>query len=453
MAAGIEQGRDAREARLERHAMSPAQTVRAPAANETTLAQSRDLIGILRQAPEKQALIWLAGLIVAVIVLNALAQLWLNRWQGTFYDAIAQRDLRLFYWNLGVFVAIAGVLLVLGVAQTWLHKNLKIKLREAVTFDLIDEWLRPKRAYRLPLMSEIGTHPDQRIQDDARRLVELSVDLGVGLVQSTLLLASFVGVLWMLSAQVVFSVGETRFAIPGYMVWCALAYALIGSYVTWLVGKPLIRANAELRAREADFRFLLVRVDAAAEAVAIPAASRTNAAAFARWRPTLSPSCARSRRPREADLDHRRLWLARDRRADRRGGAGLFPGRPDDDRRRVHPGPAIAALVRGSLSRPRGMAGNAASRRHIPGCPGPPGDDRGQPGADRLLRSPRGQTGSGRSSRLRSESSQANSSGVAWVSPMISPRPSDRTVLAIASVSVAATMPAMRRPPAAGRAR
>jgi putative ATP-binding cassette transporter len=113
---------------------------------------------------------------------------------------------------LTVFVAIAGLLLVLGVAQTWLHKNLKVKLREAVTFDLIEEWMQPKRAYRLQLVGEIGSHPDQRIQDDARRLVELSVDLGVGLVQSTLLLVSFVGMLWVLAANVVLSIGGMAFA-------------------------------------------------------------------------------------------------------------------------------------------------------------------------------------------------------------------------------------------------
>jgi vitamin B12/bleomycin/antimicrobial peptide transport system ATP-binding/permease protein len=249
--------------------MKPAQGGRAPTNNDGTLAQTRNLIEVLRQAPEKRALLWLSGLIVAVIVFNGIAQLRLNSWQGAFYDAIAQRDLPLFYWNLGVFAVIAGVLLVLGVAQTWLHENLKVKLREAVTFDLIEEWLKPKRAYRLPLVGEIGSHPDQRIQDDARRLVELSVDLGVGLVQSTLLLLSFVGVLWVLSAQVVFVVGATQFSIPGYMVWCALAYALVGSYFTWMIGRPLIHANEELRAREAEFRFLLVRVNDAAEAIAI----------------------------------------------------------------------------------------------------------------------------------------------------------------------------------------
>ena len=249
--------------------MNQARGESAPAADESTLAQTRDLIRLLRQAPEKRALFWLSGLIVAAIIMNAVAQLRLNSWQGTFYDAIAQRNLSLFYWNLGVFAVIAGVLLILGVAQTWLHENLKVKLREAVTFDLIEEWLRPKRAYWLQLVGEIGSHPDQRIQDDARRLVELSIDLGVGLVQSTLLLLSFVGVLWILSAQTTLSIGGMQFSIPGYMVWCALFYALAGSYLTWRIGKPLIKGNEDLRSREADFRFLLVRVNDAAEAIAI----------------------------------------------------------------------------------------------------------------------------------------------------------------------------------------
>jgi len=155
------------------------------AADESTLAQSLQLLNLLRHAPTRSRLVLLAALIVAVIILNAVAQVRLNSWQGSFYDSLAQRNLGLFYRELGVFAIIVSVLLVLGVAQTWFHELLKVKLREAVTFDLIDEWLRPKRAYRLPLAGDIGDHPDQRIQDDARRLVELCVELGVGLVQST----------------------------------------------------------------------------------------------------------------------------------------------------------------------------------------------------------------------------------------------------------------------------
>ncbi len=98
-----------------------------------------------------------------------------------------------------VFVFIAGVLLTLNVAQVWLNQTLKVRLRAGLTRDLFGEWLKPKRAFRLAGAGEIGENPDQRIHEDARHLTELSTDLGIGLLQSTLLLISFVGVLWILS--------------------------------------------------------------------------------------------------------------------------------------------------------------------------------------------------------------------------------------------------------------
>lgn len=234
-----------------------------------TVALSYELLALLRGTPFKRQLMLLAGAIVAVVLLNAAVQVSLNAWQGNIYDAIALRDVAVFTREVLVFFAITATLLVLGVVQTWSHEMLKVRFREAISVDVLDEWLRPKRAYLLPLAGEIGSHPDQRIQDDARRMTELTVDLGVGLLQSSLLLFSFIGVLWVLSAQVVFAVNGDRFSIPGYLVWCALAYAAVGSFFVWWVGRPLIRSNTELRAEEAEFRFLLVRVDEKAEAIAV----------------------------------------------------------------------------------------------------------------------------------------------------------------------------------------
>jgi putative ATP-binding cassette transporter len=241
----------------------------ASSSGDSTIELSYQLFGLLRASRCRKQLIWFLAAIVLVIVLNAAAQVRLNVWQGAIYDAIGQHDLSVFYRELLVFAAITSVLLVLGVSQTWLYEMLKVKLREAVSVDVLDEWLRPKRAYLLPLASDIGSHPDQRIQDDAHRFTELTADLGVGLVQSSLLLLSFIGVLWVLSAQIVFVLHGQTFSIPGYLVWCALAYAAIGSFFVWLVGRPLIKANADLRGEEAEFRFLLVRVDQKAEAIAI----------------------------------------------------------------------------------------------------------------------------------------------------------------------------------------
>ena len=106
------------------------------------------------------------------------------------------------------------------------------------------------QARLLSFAGEIGNNPDQRIHQDSQHLTGSPAP--IGLLQSTLLLVSFVGVLWVLSEQVVFDIGGRSLAIPGYMVWCALVYSLGGSLLAWRVS-PLVALNAE-RAREADLR-------------------------------------------------------------------------------------------------------------------------------------------------------------------------------------------------------
>jgi putative ATP-binding cassette transporter len=214
----------------------------------------------------------LAVLTVGVIVVvgaTAAAQIRLNVWQRDFYDALEQRQLAVFVEQLLVFGMIVAGLLTLVVSQTWLQEMTKVRLREWLTHDLLDQWLVPKRAYMLGFTGQIGVNPDQRIHQDAQRLTELTTILGIGLLQSSLLLLSFVGVLWVLSEQVVFDIGDRSFAIPGYMVWSALAYSLAGSLVAWRVGRPLVALNSDRYAREADLRFALVRVNEYADGIAL----------------------------------------------------------------------------------------------------------------------------------------------------------------------------------------
>ena len=135
--------------------------------------------------------------------------------------------------------------------------------------DLLAQWLSPARAFRLSQAGDIGANPDQRIQEDARRLTELTTDLGIGLLQSTLLLLSFIGVLWVLSDRMVLAMAGYPFVPQGYMVWCALIYAGLASFVSWRVGRRLIPLNAERYAREADFRFALVRVNEEVEGITL----------------------------------------------------------------------------------------------------------------------------------------------------------------------------------------
>jgi putative ATP-binding cassette transporter len=212
--------------------------------------------------------------ICVVLAANMAGQVWLNAWNGAFFDAIEQKNLAQIGHELGVFLAIIAVLLTLVVAQTWLHEMTKLRLREWLTHRLLDDWLVPGRAYRLAIGAEAGINPDQRMQEDARHLTELSADLGISLLHHTFLLLTFLGVLWGLSRQVTFVLTGVHFAIPGYMVWCAFGYAALGSYLTWRVGRRLIALNATRYAREADLRFSLVRISECAEAIALHGGER-----------------------------------------------------------------------------------------------------------------------------------------------------------------------------------
>ncbi|RVD70694.1 MAG: ABC transporter ATP-binding protein/permease [Mesorhizobium sp.] len=245
----------------------------APAAVSVEASSLGDQLATIRQAlkssPVRRQFVWACLGIVAVIVATAIGQVLLNRWNQPFYDALARRDLPGFLHQLMVFAAIAGGLLVLNVGQTWLNQTIRLKLREALTLDLIEEWMRPARAFRLAHAGAIGVNPDQRMQQDAGHLSDLSTDLGVGLLQAFILLASFIGVLWTLSSGFVFHIGGYSLAIPGYMVWAAILYAGIASWLSWLVGRPLIRFNSDRYTREAELRSSMVRVNENIDAIAL----------------------------------------------------------------------------------------------------------------------------------------------------------------------------------------
>ncbi|HUL06374.1 MAG TPA: ABC transporter ATP-binding protein/permease [Candidatus Acidoferrum sp.] len=241
----------------------------APPASEGLVAQSMIMVRAFMASPERNKLFLLGAAIVVVVGATAYGQVLLNAWNRPFYDALSRKDLPVFLQQLVVFAAIASGLLALNVAQMWLNLRTKVKLREGLAKDLLNEWLRPRRAFRIASAGEIGLNPDQRVHEDTRHLTELSTDLGIGLLQSTLLLGSFIGVLWILSASVTFHVHGENFVVPGYLVWSALIYAGTASLLSWRVGKPLIGLQSERYGREARLRFGLVRVSEHIDGIAL----------------------------------------------------------------------------------------------------------------------------------------------------------------------------------------
>ena len=238
-------------------------------APEPVTRQLETIFGALRGKAGGRRLALLAVAVVAVIIATAVAQVELNAWNQPFYNAIERRDMPAFLRQLWVFFAIAGVLLLLNVSQTGLTLLIKMTLRELATKDLLASWLTDSRAARIARAGEIGENPDQRMQADTDHLTDLTTTLAVGLLQATILLVTFVGVLWVLSDAITLPIAGREIQVPGYMVWAALLYAATGSFVSWQVGRPLVRLGANRYAHEAELRVAMVRANAQADDIAL----------------------------------------------------------------------------------------------------------------------------------------------------------------------------------------
>jgi putative ATP-binding cassette transporter len=212
------------------------------------------------------------ALLVAVIALQ-LFQVWLNvrfnAWYKTFYDALQNKDWDTFIWQIGVFSVLAAFFIVSAVYQIYLQQWLQIRWRGWLTNRYLGRWLGNGTHYRLRLKGDSADNPDQRIADDIKQFINSTLDIGISLLGSIVTLISFVVILWNLSASTPLMIGSQSFNIPGYLVWAALIYAIIGTWVTHLVGKPLVKLNFDQQRYEADFRFSLVRLRENAEEVTL----------------------------------------------------------------------------------------------------------------------------------------------------------------------------------------
>ncbi len=216
---------------------------------------------------------WGARGLLAVIVVMNLALVYVNvlfsNWNNRFYNALQRRDLARFSHELAYFCVLAVVFIVIAVYQTYLGQMLQIRWRRWLTDQYLAEWLGERAYYHLQLDQNRVDNPDQRIANDLQLFVEGTLTLGLGLLSSVVTLASFAAILWRLSGTLVLPLGATGIAIPGYMLWAALLYAVGGTWLTHRIGRPLIRLNFEQQRFEADFRFSLVRLRENTEAVAL----------------------------------------------------------------------------------------------------------------------------------------------------------------------------------------
>ncbi|SFN66116.1 putative ATP-binding cassette transporter [Bradyrhizobium sp. Ghvi] len=202
---------------------------------------------------------------LALVAINVL----LNQWQNRFYSALQAYDLNEFVMQVWIFLGLAFTYVAIAVYKLYLNQWLQIRWRRWLTQHYLGEWLNGATHYRMQLKGDAADNPDQRLTDDVTNFVEQTLVLGLGLLSSIVTLASFIVILWGLSNKAPLHIYGTDIVIPGFLVWCALAYALLGTALTHWIGAPLINLYFEKQRYEADFRFNLIRVRENSEQIAL----------------------------------------------------------------------------------------------------------------------------------------------------------------------------------------
>ena len=211
----------------------------------------------------------LLGAVIAIeLSLVGIAVL-LNAWYNQFYNALQERNWDAFVTQLEYFCLLAGFAVLLEVYKLYLNQWLQIRWRRWMTRRYLGHWLDDATHYRMQLLGDAADNPDQRIAEDIRMFIERSLTIGVGLLSAGVTLASFLFILWTLSAAAPFELFGTTITNPGYLVWAALIYAILGTTLTHLIGWPLAVLNFNQQRYEADFRFNLVRVRENSEQIAL----------------------------------------------------------------------------------------------------------------------------------------------------------------------------------------
>ena len=238
---------------------------------------------------------WRARAMLAGIVALNLGAVYMlvliNEWNRVFYDALQDRNADVFWYELKRFLMLAFGFVIIAVYRFYLTQLLEMHWRKWLTDFYAKRWLSKHAFYRLELLrfangaaqggvtqssggqaspdNAATDNPDQRIHEDLNLFTSYTVSLTMGLLNAVVTLVSFVGILWTLSGGFSFYMFGTAVTIPGFMVWMALLYCLVGSVLTHYIGRPLIGLNFRQQRVEADYRHHLVRLREYSESVAM----------------------------------------------------------------------------------------------------------------------------------------------------------------------------------------
>lgn len=206
--------------------------------------------------------VWmLLAMLAAGVVLQLLVQYKLNYWNRDFFDALEARDGWQIWREVRVLTLLVATSVVLAIAAVWGRMSFQRRWRDWLTGALIESWLVRQRYLQVGFVNGQRQNSEYRITEDARLATDAPIDLVVGLLASLLAASTFVVVLWNVGGSVEIRVWSGTIVVPGYLVIAAVLYASATTLGMMLVGRNMVDVIERKNQAEADFKFVVARVN------------------------------------------------------------------------------------------------------------------------------------------------------------------------------------------------
>jgi putative ATP-binding cassette transporter len=218
----------------------------------TGLRFARALRNFLFSEVRWKAASFFALLIVFLFAINGLNVV--NSYVARdFMTAIAERNRTEFVWQALVYVGVFVASTLVAVLYRFSEERLALLWRNWLTGRLLQLYLGDRAYQHLEAYSQVA-NPDQRIADDTRAFTATTLSFLLLFLNASFTVVAFAGVLWSISTSL-------------FLV--AVGYALLGSLMTILLGRPLVWLNYNQLDKEANLRSDLIHVRQHTESIAL----------------------------------------------------------------------------------------------------------------------------------------------------------------------------------------
>jgi len=209
------------------------------------------LLPFFRSSDKKRAWFYLLTLLAFSGCVSAI-QVWMSYANRDMMNAFTDKNASEFYLNVRWYLFSILIAIPIGVGFRYTEERFGLVWREWLTLRLIKRYFFRRAYYQLRGLPELD-NPDQRITEDVKNFTAITLSLFLILSNSIMTLFAFVGVLISIS-------------LP--LIGVLLLYTLIGTLLSYLIGKRLIGIYYRQFQKEADLRYNLVRIGDNAESIA-----------------------------------------------------------------------------------------------------------------------------------------------------------------------------------------